>query len=735
VKFPDNSGRSESRRRRRSPAPKLFLSRNDIMKNRAFPALCLAATLLLSPLFSMPTRAQVAVAKKPITHEAVWLMKRVGAPTPSPDGKYVAFSVAEPSYDDKEQSSDLWMVATDGGGKPRRLTFSKLPESDPAWSPDGRELAFVARREGDEARQVYVINLADGGEARRVTSLSTGARAPRWRPDGKALLFASDVFPGAMDDDANKKIAAERKAQKYKVRAYDGYPIRNWDHWLDDMQAHLFIQSFDPPGPAKDILAGTKLVSEPGFAGAGTNGSDDLQAVWTPDGQAVVFTATTERGKAAYAEYATHLFQAPASGGEPKRLTAGAANFSRPTFSPDGKSLFCAHSPINGKVYNLDRIARLDWPNVGEPKILTANFDRSVTSFDLTPDGKTLYLLAEEHGHEKLFSLPAQGGDVRLAFEMTTGVYANLAIAKRAASPLLFANWESAVSPAEIVRIDLAAKRNAPLSAFNAEAVAKIDWLPVRHFWFKGKAAQDVHNLIVLPPNFDERKKYPLFTFIHGGPHAMFRDQFFLRWNYHLLAQPGYVVLLTNYTGSTGFGEKFAQDIQGDPFGRCGSEITEAVDAAAREFPFIDGERVAAGGASYGGHLANWLQATTTRYKCLISHAGLINSESQWGTSDTSYFREVTNGGPVWEQGETWRKQNPIRYAANFKTPILLTVGENDFRVPLNQTLENWTVLQRLRIPSRLLVFPEENHWILKGEDNRYLFQEVHAWLAKHLKP
>jgi dipeptidyl aminopeptidase/acylaminoacyl peptidase len=213
----------------------------------------------------------------------------------------------------------------------------------------------------------------------------------------------------------------------------------------------------------------------------------------------------------------------------------------------------------------------------------------------------------------------------------------------------------------------------------------------------------------------------------------MWRDQITYRWNYHLLAQPGYVILLTNYTGSTGFGEKFAQEIQSDPLKGPGEEINEAADEAIKRFAFIDASRQAAGGASYGGHLTNWLQATTTRYKCLISHAGLINLESQWGTSDSIYHREVNNGGPVWEQGTVWREQNPIRFAKNFRTPILLTVGENDFRVPLNQTLENWSVLQRLRIPSRLIVFPDENHWILKGENSRFYYKEVHAWLAKHL--
>jgi dipeptidyl aminopeptidase/acylaminoacyl peptidase len=213
----------------------------------------------------------------------------------------------------------------------------------------------------------------------------------------------------------------------------------------------------------------------------------------------------------------------------------------------------------------------------------------------------------------------------------------------------------------------------------------------------------------------------------------MSADQYFLRWNPHLLATPGYVVIQTNYTGSTGFGEKFARDIQFDPFKTPAEELSQAVEQAARRFAFVDGTRVAAAGASYGGHLVNWLEATTMQYKCLVSHAGLVNLESQWGTSDTIYHREVGAGGPPWEQGKVWREQNPIRYAKDFRTPILLTVGENDFRVPLNQTLENWSALQRQRVPSRLIVFPGANHWIQKGEDSRYFYAEVFAWLSKYL--
>lgn len=693
--------------------------------------LSLLAALAIISTAALNARAQT---KTPLTHESMWMLKRVGAPVPSPDGKWVVFSLVEPAYDEKDQVSDLWIVPADGSAKPRRLTYSKGGEGGVVWTADSRQIAFTARREGDEASQIYVLDVAAGGEAVRFTSLSTGARSPQWSPNGKSLLFISTVYPGAADDEANKRVAAERKAQKYRVRVYDKFPIRNWDKWIDDTQAHLFVQPAQPGAKAKDLLAGTKLVAERGFAGRVSDSGEELDAVWTPEGDAVVFVASTNRDAAAYAETNTSLFKISTNGGEPTRLTTTSDGFSRPTFRPDGKALYAGFALGNdNQTYHLDRLAKFSWPNPGQPEILTAKWDRSVGSFAFTPDSKSIYLTAEEAGNEKLFTMPADGGDVRLAMDMTRGVYTNLRIPAKASSPLLIANWESATNPPEIFQLDLETKTQRPLTSFNAEQLAKIDWLPLRHFWFTSKAGKRIHNMIALPPNFNEAKKYPLLVVMHGGPNSMWRDNWGLRWNYFMLTRPGYVVLLTNYSGSTGFGEAFAQSVQGDPLKGPGNEINEAADEAIRLYSYIDGARQAAAGASYGGHLANWMQATTTRYKALIAHAGLINLESQWGTSDTIYSREVTNGGPVWEQGPIWREQNPIRYAKNFRTPILVSVGENDFRVPLNQTLENWSVLQRMRVPSRLLVWPEENHWILKGENSRYWYQEVYAWLKKYL--
>jgi dipeptidyl aminopeptidase/acylaminoacyl peptidase len=674
--------------------------------------------LLLLLVSSGPLQA----AKKPITHEMMWELKRVGAPVPSPDGKWVVFSLVEPSYDPKEQVSDLWIVPSDASAPPRRLTSTKAGESDVAWAGDSRRLVFAAKRDGDEDAQIYLLDLA-GGEAQRITQQIGGASSPLISPDGKSLLYQGTFDP----------LAASRKGRKYNVRVFDTFPIRQWDHWLDEKRPHIFEQPLEPGAKAKDLLAETKLAGEKGFDGVLGSSGSDLQAVWSPDGASVIFVATTNENQGAYANVVTHLYQMAAAGGEPKPLTSGKDSFTAPYFRPDGKALYAILEKDSPKVYNQPRIAMWSWPTPGAMKIVSAELDRPITSFAVTPDNRTLYTLAEDAGHEKLYSLPAEGGSASLAFDVPVGAYSNLRIPARGEGALLIANWESSVNPFEVVKIHPAAKKHTNLTDFNAAKITGIDWQPPRHFWLTAKNGRKIHNMIFLPPAFDESRKYPLITFIHGGANLMARDQFHTRWNYHLLAAPGYVILTTNYTGSTGFGEAFAQAIQGDPLKGPGEEINEAVDEAVKRFPFVDGSRLAAGGASYGGHLTNWLEATTTRYQCLFSHAGLINLESQWGTSDTIYSREITNGGPVWEQGPIWRKQNPIRLAANFKTPILLTVGENDFRVPLNQTIEHWSVLQRRRVPSRLLVFPDENHWILKAENNRYFFQELHGWLAKYL--
>jgi dipeptidyl aminopeptidase/acylaminoacyl peptidase len=490
-----------------------------------------------------------------------------------------------------------------------------------------------------------------------------------------------------------------------------------------------------PSGSPRDLLAGTKLAASAGFAGRQTDTGEEIDVEFTPDNQSVIFAATTNRNAAAYAFTDSQLFLASVNGGEPKQLTQGLNTWSQPRFTPDGRSLLAVLEVQGTSVYNESRLAAFTWPDTSKHHIVTDGIDRSVSTFAVSPDSRTVYFTAEDSGNEKLYSTRLDGGTVRTLFGVEKGSYTNLSIPTKTGKLALFANWESASSPGEIALIAPESGKALVLTKFNAQRASQLDLPTIDYLWFTSSRGKRIHSFVVRPPGFDASKKYPLFVVIHGGPHGMWRDQFFVRWNYHLLAAPGYVLLLTNYSGSTGFGEEFARSIQGDPLKGPADEINEAADAAIKQFSFIDGTRQCAGGASYGGHLSNWLQGTTTRYKCLVSHAGLVNLEAQWGTSDTIYSREVNLGGPPWEQAAGWREQNPIRYAAKFRTPVLVSVGENDFRVPLNNTLEYWSALQRMQVPSRLIVFPDENHWIQKGEDSRLFYAEISAWLARWLKP
>ena len=421
----------------------------------------------------------------------------------------------------------------------------------------------------------------------------------------------------------------------------------------------------------------------------------------------------------------------PAAGGEPRRITGDEASYSQPQFAADGSALYARSTPRTKFVHNDDRLVRFDWADPS-PRPVAFGFKRSVGSFQVSPDGEKVFLVAEDEGHDRIYLLPAAGGEARELGRLESGSFAGLQVEGSEDAPVVVATWGSAVSPPEVMRIEPADGARRPITAFNAERVATIDWAPIQEFWFESKRGRRIHNMVALPPGFDPARKYPLFVLIHGGPHTMYKDEFFIRWNYHLLAAPGYVVLMTNYTGSTGFGEAFAQAIQGDPLAGPADEINQAADEAIRRYPFIDASRQAAGGASYGGHLTNWLAVSTERYRALVSHAGLYDLKTQWTTSDIAYSRERNLGGPPWQGNATWKDQSAFWRSKKLKTPILVTFGERDFRVPYNNGLEFWTVLQRQQVESRLVIFPDENHWVLKGENSRYFYKEVQDWLAKH---
>jgi len=676
----------------------------------------LSLILLGLLVVSHPAAAQ----RRPITHEDVFTMTRTGEPRPSPDGKWVVFSLLEPSYDPARTVSDLWIVPTDGSAAPRRLTSTRGGESAVAWSPDSKRIAFSARREGDAVEQIYLLSL-EGGDAQRVTTLATGGVNPRWRPDGKALLFES-------------MLKAERQTpEKSTARVFDTLPIRFWNVWNDGSKPHVFVQSLDG-GAAVDWLAGTKLAASAGFDApyVGSGADRSLQAQWSPDGQEIVFVAVVNRATMMTEETEAHLFRIKKAGEEPVQMTSKGASFEKPRFSPDGKTLAVeqTRTATGTNLYSLTRLAKFDWPS-GTMTMVAPDFDRSVGDYAFTPDSAAIVFVAEDSGFTQLFRVPTSGGPPKRLVEIQAGNYSSPSYAGQT----LIASYGSSTQPNEVARVDPARGTHTLLSSFNRDRLAQLDLPAPEHFWFTAKNGKRIHSIVFFPPQLDRSKKYPLIVNPHGGPNSMSSDAFSLRWNYHLLTAPGYVLIATNYTGSTGFGEKFANDIERDVLRGPAQEILEAADEAVRRYPFIDRTRQAAIGASYGGYLMNWFNGHTNQFRALVIHAGASNNESQYGVNDGGLGRELRMGAPVWESGKgQWMDQSPFRYAANWKTPSLITQGEIDFRVPLNESITTFKILQRQKVPSRLVTFPDEGHWILNGENSRHHMQEVLAWLKKYLE-
>ncbi len=684
--------------------------------------LSLAFLLLAAPLAAQDD------GLRPVTHEDVWLMQRLGSPVVSPDGELAVVSVMEPSYEEDGDVTDLWLITIDGIKAPRRLTATPGGESGVVWSPDGSQIAFSAKRgtDDDAQAQIHVLPMDGPGEAVAITDLSTGASNPQWSPDGTRIAFESSVWPDAEGDEANAERTKAEEDDGINVSRYEIFPIRSWNSWRGEKQTRLFVQAAEPGAEVTDLMFGTELVQNSGYEGG-------LDAAWTPNGEALIITATENLDEAAFNEVRYHLYRVPVAGGEPQRITTGDDySCTDAVFSPDGEHLYCDYEPINDFVYNHSEIARGDWNGEtvdGELQVLTADFDRSVSGFDLAMDGQTLYFNAHDQGRTRLFAMPSAGGSVRALDADSDGVYGT----PEAAGDQLVTVWESGVVPAEIVRVDPASGQHTALTDFNTERAAELDRQPFREFWFTSSKGRRIHNWLVLPPDFDESKQYPLVLFIHGGPFSSSLDADHVRWSPHLLASPGYVVLLTDYTGSVGYGAEFSRNIEGDPLATPGEELVEAADIATERFDFIDPDRQAASGASYGGHLVNWLLATTDRFDALVGHAGLVDLEGQYSTSDVIYHRERMNGGPAWGDSPVWDEQSPSSYVGNFATPTMLTIGEKDFRVPINQTIAAWSYLQRMQVPSRLLVFHDADHWIMNGKEAKHFWDEVHAWLAEYL--
>lgn len=698
--------------------------------------LVLTAWMSQEVLANSGTVSSSTPVKAPVTHESLWLMKRIGSPLMSPNGQWVVFSVTEPAYDRAETQSDLWLMATDGQSKPRQLTHTKAPESGVSWSPDSQRILFSSKRDGDNADQVYVLNINQAGEAQRVTHSAMGAHNAQFSPDGRSIAYVTNMWPGAYSEAENKKLEKQHNEQKAKVRVYEQYPIRSWDHWLDERKPHILLQSLDEGATAEDVFKGSQFVSQAGYQGRMGDDGARLDFSFTLDGKALIFAATTEMDESARAFIGMPLWKVAITGGEPVRLSAPKDQYGNLRLSADGQYLYADRSAASTHVYSHTHVVRFALKGVGDQvtlgamEDLLAGCDCSASSYAIAHDGSIAFS-SEAAGLDVIYLAKAGQAPVKL-YAQNRGVYSGVNLSGDYEHPTVVARYETATQPGEVVSVNRSGTPKALTSFAQAEA-AQLDWQPLEAFSFKDSHGHMIHNWLVKPAHFDPSHKYPLIVLMHGGPASMWKDQISLRWNYHLIAGTRYVLVLTDYKGSTGYGEAFANAIEKDPLKGPADEINQGADEAIKRFGFIDGSKQCAAGASYGGHLSNWMQASTKRYRCLVSHAGLIDLTEQWGTSDSNYHREVMVGSPPWEANPLWTQQSPLHYAKDFKTPVLVTVGERDFRVPLPNTLTYWAALQRQHVPSRLLVFPDENHWILNADNSKRYYQELDQWFTKYL--
>ncbi len=672
-----------------------------------------------------PVRAQTA-PKHAITFDDLIGMSRVSEAQISPDGKWVAYRVSVPDKAANRTNNNLWIVPT-AGGEARQLTRSGR-DTRPQWSPDGKWIAFLSSR--DASPQIYVIALS-GGEATKLTSISTGADNHKWSLDGKMIAFTSEVYPDCKDDACNKKRDADREANKVKARVYDHLLYRHWDHWSEGKRSHLFVASVElGPGAAphtatpRDLTAGADYDVPPEQRG------DAADIAFSPDSKELCFTAVTDKVEATSTN--GDLFTVPVAGGEPKRITTNQGFDGQPAYSPDGRSI-AYHAQLTAG-YEADRWRLMIYDRAtGQHLGLTDNFDRSVENAIWSPDSKTIYFHAENRGESPIYAIAAgAGSEPRIITPDTFNGDLSLSNDGRT-----FAFTRSSMTmPAEVFTAASDGGDVRQITHHNVEKLAALDLPKPETFWFAGANGTQVEGFLLRPPNFDAAKKYPLLVVLHGGPQTMFGDSWGYRWNPQVFSGAGYVTLMINRRGSTGFGQKFTDEITGDWGGKAYEDIMKGVDAALVKYSFIDGNRMAAAGGSYGGYMADWIATHTGRFKAIISHAGVYNKVSMYATEEL-WFEEHDMQGTPWSNPEGYRKWAPVAYAGElgkFKTPTLVIAGEMDYRVPYTQSLEFFSTLQRQGVPSKLVIFPDEGHWILKPQNSEFWYKTFLDWLATYLK-
>ncbi|UCF06408.1 MAG: S9 family peptidase [bacterium] len=659
--------------------------------------------------------ASVCGAEEVLTVDRFVRMTRCTDPQISPNGKWVAFTVSLPDLEANRSDTDIWLVPL-RGGEPVRLTRSGGADYHPRWSPDGGRIAFISTRGGSP--QIWIIR-TDGGEAVRLTDISTGAHDPTWSPAGDRIAFYSFVYPDCPGDSCNAARTEERESNQVKAKVIDQLLYRHWDRWKNGMRNHLFVVDLETE-EVRDLTP----MEENDYPPFPWGGSGDY--AFSPQGEEICCVSKVVEEEAISTN--TDLFLIDTRSGTRRKLTGNEAADESPSYSPDGR--YIAYRAQERPGFESDRWRLMLYDrHTGEHREVTTGFDRWVSEFSWSPDSRKIYFTAGDDGHKGLFSLdPGKGGITKI-----------LASANNS-SPQVSPDGERLVFmrrsfdfPHSIWTISTNGKGLRRLTAFNQEVLSTLTLHSAEDVRYEGAEGATIQAFLIKPPGFDPSHRWPAIMLIHGGPQIAFIDSWYTNWNAQTFASAGYVIFIPNFHGSDGFGQKFVDAISQDWGGRCYEDIMKGFEYLT-SLPYVDAGRIGAAGASYGGYMINWIAGNTDRFACLVSMAGAFNLMSKYGVTEELWFTEWEFAGTPYENPEGYEKWSPHRLAHRFETPCMVVHGEHDFRVPIGEGLQMFTALQRRGVPSKLLYFPDEGHWILKPQNIVFYYEQFIDWMDRYLK-
>ena len=704
---------------------------------------------LLGLITILGMTATVATAARPMQVDDLFKFLRVSDAQISPDGFWIAYVVTKVDLDANKSSSNLWLADVAGKNPPKKLTSTDKKDRHPRWSPDGKRILFESSRSGET--QLWTIDIR-GGEARQITNLATEASGAIWSADGKNIAFVSTIYPEFSklpfkeSDAANKKKMDEIKASPIKAKVFTKLFYRHWDSYVEDKRQHLFVLPYDANGAEgflepRDVTPGDRDA----FPTSSTFSSGD-DFTFSPDGKYLVFSAVPEKDEAWSTNMDICRVSINNTSDKWENLTKeNLAADSAPMFSPDGNYL--AYRAQKRAGFEADKWEIMivettqDGSFKGKPSSFTGALKTDVSVNDFTWAGKDKILFTADHlGKVALFQiLPLEDIKAAALIKNQMSGYNSGISASADGAKIAFLN-ASMASPPQVFagNADLRLSKPINISKVNETLLTELDLPKPESVTLPGAGDVPTQMWILKPPGFDPSKKWPVAFLVHGGPQGAWEDGWSYRWNPQAWAARGYVVALPNPRGSTGFGQKYVDEISGDWGGKCYEDLMKAADYVEK-LPYVDKDRIGSAGASFGGYMMNWFSVKTGRFKCLISHCGVYNFESMYTTTEEIWFDEWEHSGPPWGKGrESYEKFSPHRFAENlakFKTPMLIIHNDLDFRVPISEGTQIFTALQRQGVPSRFVNFPDEGHWVLKPKNSQYWYKEVFTWLEKYVPP